>query len=377
MALDKDGLAVKRMQSFATVQPGEVTSCVGCHEPRTQTIAPSHSMLALQRPASIPEPIYGCARRLRLPKGHIQPILDTHCVPCHGYEHTKQGGPREGGVLLTGDRGPLFSHSYFTLSARRQLADGRNQPQSNYPPRALGSGGSALLKKIREGHGGVHLDPREEKWVRLWIDTGAPYPGTYGGLGSGMIGGYEENQIDQSDRDWPEMKSAMVVLTSRCVRCHADNLALPASPTDNMGMPPWAINYASPRLRFSRHILYNLSRPEDSLLLLAPLDRDAGGWGLCGAKTNVTNLRAGHVFKTDEDPDYRCLLAAIERTKEELVRIGRFDMPDFRPRRGYIREMRRYGILQDEDGPINPYTLDRAYWESLWWRPAARAQENH
>ncbi len=37
--------------------------------------------------------------------------------------------------------------------------------------------------------------------------------------------------------------------------------------SDNMGMPPWKINYESPKLRFSRHILYNLTRPQKSLLL--------------------------------------------------------------------------------------------------------------
>ncbi len=56
----------------------------------------------------------------------IQPILDKHCVPCHGYTKTPTGGPRSGGVILTGDRGPYYSHSYFTLTVREQFADGRN-----------------------------------------------------------------------------------------------------------------------------------------------------------------------------------------------------------------------------------------------------------
>ena len=37
VALDENDLAVKRMQSFLTLQPGETISCVGCHEQRTQT----------------------------------------------------------------------------------------------------------------------------------------------------------------------------------------------------------------------------------------------------------------------------------------------------------------------------------------------------
>ena len=37
VALDQNDLSVKRMQSFLTVQPGETSSCVGCHEERTRT----------------------------------------------------------------------------------------------------------------------------------------------------------------------------------------------------------------------------------------------------------------------------------------------------------------------------------------------------
>ncbi len=51
VALDEQDLAVKRMQSFLTVMPGETTSCVGCHESRT--LAPHvrpDGLLALQRP---------------------------------------------------------------------------------------------------------------------------------------------------------------------------------------------------------------------------------------------------------------------------------------------------------------------------------------
>ncbi|MGD0896180.1 MAG: hypothetical protein ABR915_00005, partial [Thermoguttaceae bacterium] len=37
VALDKNNMSVKRMQSFFTVQPGETVGCAGCHEKRTQT----------------------------------------------------------------------------------------------------------------------------------------------------------------------------------------------------------------------------------------------------------------------------------------------------------------------------------------------------
>ena len=60
VALDRNGLSVKRMQSFLTVQPGETSSCVGCHEDRTRTTENSHealTVMAVRRPPSKIEPI--------------------------------------------------------------------------------------------------------------------------------------------------------------------------------------------------------------------------------------------------------------------------------------------------------------------------------
>jgi hypothetical protein len=363
VALDKDDLSVKRMQSFLTVQPGEVLGCVGCHEQRTRTFPPGGELMALTRPPSKIEPIKDAPEVFDFPRD-IQPILDKHCVPCHGYEPSQDGGPRAGGVVLTGDRGPMFSHSYFTLSARLQISDGRNRPQSNYPPRGIGSSASPLMRKIDGSHYGAKISAHERDLVRLWIDTGGPYPGTYAGLGCGMIGGYAENIIDRADIDWPSMKEAMEVLDRRCATCHTGPSALPTSPSDNMGMPPWAIDYNDPRLRFSRHILFNLTRPEKSLLVLAPLATTAGGHGLCD--------KTGGVFAEVSDPDCQKLLAAIRDTKMRLEEIKRFDMAGFRPREEYLREMKRYGILAKEPGPgepVDPYLLDQSYWKSLWYHP--------
>ncbi len=373
VALDEKDLSVKRMQSFVTVQPGEVTSCAGCHESRTLAPPPSKGLLALRRPPSKIEPVEGVPDVFDFPRD-IQPILDAHCAGCHGCEETAAGGPRAGGVLLTGDSGPMFSHSYYMLSVLRQVADGRNLPQSNYPPRALGSSASPLMEKIGPGHYGVKVSERERTIVRLWIETGAPYPGTYAALGTGMIGGYAENHIDRSDTQWPSMASAMSIAEKRCGSCHAGPLKLPSSPTDDMDMPPWAIVYGDPRVRFSRHILYNLSRPEKSLLLLAPLAKASGGYGICGeGKPDALDRSSpSPVFASTADPDYLKLLEAIADTKKRLQEIKRFDMPGFRPDPAYVREMKNYGVLPADlcaDDPLDSYATDRAYWKSLWYRP--------
>lgn len=235
--------------------------------------------------------------------------------------------------------------------------------------------GRVVLTDVCRGRNmvGVRLAKRERDMIKLWIETGAPNPGTYAALGCGMIGGYAENRIDQSDRDWPSMKAKMKLMEKRCGRCHSGPMQLPASPSDNMGMPPWNINYESPKLRFSHHILYNLTRPQKSLLLLAPLSKEGGGHGLCKEKDEdgKPTDKPAVVFNGTCDADYRIMLAAIIETAERLEQIKRFDMPGFCPPAPYVREMKRYGILAADvaaDSPMDVYATDREYWRSLWWK---------
>lgn len=97
----------------------------------------------------------------------------------------------------------MFSQSYYSLTCLKQLADGRNDPKSNLPPRSIGAVASPLMRKILGGHHGVALPPHDVDMIRSWIESGAPYPGTYGALGSGMIGGYYANNQVGTDFDWP------------------------------------------------------------------------------------------------------------------------------------------------------------------------------
>ena len=365
VALDAEGMAVKRMQSFLTLQPGETLGCVGCHENRNETAYRTSNPLALSRPPSRVQPIPGIPEILDFPRD-IQPILDQHCLSCHDYDpHDTIHGPRAGGVILSGDRGPFFSHSFWMLTVRRQFSDGRNLPRSNYAPRTLGSAASPLLRMLDGRHYEARLTPHEQAMLRLWIETGAPYAGTYAALGTGMIGAYREDALDRSDLEWPAVKAAEPVLERRCGTCHAGPRRLPASPSDDLGMAPWQSNFADPRTRFSRHLLYNLTRPEKSLLLLAPLAKEAGGYGLCVG----VGKKSAAVFPDTGDPDYRILLQSVLAAQGALQRMKRFDMPGFRPGPEYIREMVRYEILSSTlqpDAPINAYATDRAYWESCW-----------
>jgi hypothetical protein len=367
VALDEKNLSVKRMQSFLTVMPGETTSCVGCHESRTE--APprlSRMPLAARQSPSQIEPILDVPDVIDYPRD-IQPILDRHCLRCHDEDR------REGDISLSGDRGPIFSISYYTMTARNLVADGRNA-LGNRPPRSIGSSASRLMRFLDGSHYAARLSEQEHATVRLWIESGAAYPGTYAALGTGMVGGFEivdrSIRLDRSDLEWPSTQAAAEAVDRRCGPCHQEDRPLARTVSHVTGpggwgsafsgSPPWvALSETDVRRRWSRHLQYNLSRPGKSLLVLAPLAKSAGGLQRCGKP----------IFADRTDPDYLKLLAAIEDAQKVLDRIKRFDMPGFRPRAEYIREMQRYGILPatlSQDTPIDVYATDRAYWESLW-----------
>jgi len=164
------------------------------------------------------------------------------------------------------------------------------------------------------------------------------------------------------------VKSDDAVLSRRCAGCHNDS----PQAKDVKHLPDFK--------KFAG-LLYNLTEPEKSPILLAPLSKQAGGWGICKEETGTTQSaelkqtpqekRTACVFEAKDDPDYQTILTSIQEAKQNLDKIKRFDMPDFRPNEHYIREMKRYGILPKDLGPtdkIDPYAVDQMYWQSFWYK---------
>jgi hypothetical protein len=104
--------------------------------------------------------------------------------------------------------------------------------------------------------------------------------------------------------------------------------------------------------------LCNLTRPEMSLLLRAPLSRGAGGLEWC----------AQPIFADTSDADYQAILARVRAAAELHAQEKRFDMPGFRPNVYYVRMLQDYGVLPRDlppDQPLDVYAADRAYWDSF------------
>jgi hypothetical protein len=220
----------------------------------------------------------------------------------------------------------------------------------------------------------VKPSARDLQTVRLWLDAGAPYPGTYAALGTGMIGGYQANaEVLENDAAWPETQAAQKAIARRCGSCHTpQRRPVPATLCDEIGLSFWAPDMNDPRLRYSRHVVFNLTRPEKSVILLAPLAKSAGGYGTCRPWDAKPGAGPG-VFTRKDDPDYQAILAMIDAGRRRLDQIKRFDMPGFRPRAEYVREMKRYGVLppsfDNAKDPIDVYAVERRYWAQFGWKP--------
>jgi hypothetical protein len=365
VALDEDDMSVKRMQSFVSVAPGEVTSCVGCHENRVK--APSSprtgALMAMKRPPSKIKPFTGFPDVLDFNRD-IQPVLNRNCVKCHNFKDYK------GSLSLEYALGPVWSHAYYALHARLQVADGRNG-YGNQPPRSIGSSASRLMKMIdgthpsAAGHKKVKLTEKDWRTIWLWIESGAPYAGSYAALRN-------DDEMARGGYGGLVFRNHGKVIGRRCARCHGVG-ELPRIPfhapkwPDKRGITRPVARHErlvienDPLARYSSHIIVNMTNPEASPLLLAPLAKNAGGWGRCG-----------EVFESREDPDYKLILKGIGEGKAGADEIARFSTPAWKPNWQYVREMKRYGILPPSfdiaKDDLDPFETEQKYWESLWWQ---------
>ena len=187
VALDENDLAVKKMQSFVTVQPGETTGCVGCHENRVEPPRnrPRVMPAAFQRHPSRIKPIPDVPQIVDF-RRHIQPIFDKHCVECHNPNK------REGDISLTAShtvpshgRGRVLASYVSLVRLLNEVADGRNA-HGNRVPRTIGSSASLLMKRIDGSHYDAKVSDAEKTLVRLWLDSGAVANGTYAIMDGGV-----------------------------------------------------------------------------------------------------------------------------------------------------------------------------------------------
>lgn len=183
-ALDERGMELRRMRSHVTFQPGEIRGCRGCHESRPHApTAGTRAPLALLRDPETPTPPPWGAHKLLGYEWLVQPILDRHCVRCHGADDPK-------GLILTAQRAPDgFLRSFHSLFPGRNdkrkplvAVSNRFSGAGISQPMEFGSRKSALIQVLLNDE--LHKKEcklGQDDWQALvtWVDANAPYYDTF------------------------------------------------------------------------------------------------------------------------------------------------------------------------------------------------------
>ena len=170
--LDENGSALQLMRSWLTGMPGEVLSCVGCHESQNSAPMAKFTIASRKTPSEI-KPWYGSARPFSY-NNEIKPVIEKRCVACHNAN--AKGIPDFSSDENSGYQG--FSKSYMALHpyVRRP---GCESDFRILEPMDYYSNTSDLIQMLSKGHHGVSLS--NEEWDRLvtWIDLNVPYRAEY------------------------------------------------------------------------------------------------------------------------------------------------------------------------------------------------------
>ncbi|MHC4116845.1 MAG: HzsA-related protein [Planctomycetota bacterium] len=328
-ALDEQGREIQRMRTFVQAAPGVTRSCMGCHE--NKMTAPANGRTALahrQRPAAPVAESWG--------SGYIdyatmiQPILDEHCVRCHGGADDIAAG-----IDLSGGWTWAFNISYETLLKNNLVGfirchNSDTTSSDILKPYTIGSAAAPLTELLLSGHenriGGLTKAQRE--LIMAWMDTNSNYYGTW---------------------NWTEYATCEAILSAGtalatqmkqagCTSCHEAAVA-----------NDWV----------------NLQHPEHSRILRAPLKESQAGGGLAWcrdrkARTGRLPLvtqrnmppdvfrppswperaprgKVSTAFESTENPHYQRMLGIIRRARIEVLNHARVDMPGAKINPGVCR----------------------------------------
>jgi len=279
-ALDAEGRCVRSMRTFIQAAPGATRGCVGCHEDKKATFPPLKKLaLAQKKPAQNPTDESWGSGPLDYPT-MVQPVLNEHCVKCHGGAKGFAAG-----LDLTGGWTQYFNNSYENLVSRREVQykasliagvcsmNGTAHYSTKiFPAYELGSPAAPLAKVVVDGALG-HKDrfkmTRAQRDIILaWIDGNGPYHGTWN---------YTPRAFNLGD--WASAKKQLIaeMKAAGCSKCHTT--------TGRGGRfePDW----------------FNLEKPEHSRILRAPLAKGKDGHGQAFCRdAKVDAFRRLRIFST-------------------------------------------------------------------------------
>ncbi len=175
------------MRSATYVHGGEKLICMGCHEPKGRSPAPTPAglPLAFRRDPSEIRPEAVGSNPISYPR-LVQPVLEKHCVTCHGQGSDEPPDLRRGNwqqhSLLWYDSyrnlRPYAFHYGAPRDERREHQYDRWQPARTVPGK-FGARESRLLSLLDQGHYDVNLSPDELRRIVVWLDANSDFFGAY------------------------------------------------------------------------------------------------------------------------------------------------------------------------------------------------------
>jgi hypothetical protein len=190
-ALDEQGRAVQSMRSVTYLHPGEQLTCIGCHEnKRNNQQERTSTALAFQRTASPLQPDVSGSYPLNFVQ-LVQPVLDSHCVHCHGEEDSPfavgLSTKHEFDLQGIADASSGWTRSYQSLAKNYGFYYHTTNGSINDPLHGgtrttagqFGALAAPLQPFLTPQHYGVELSPEERYRVNLWLDANSVFYGTY------------------------------------------------------------------------------------------------------------------------------------------------------------------------------------------------------
>jgi hypothetical protein len=200
------------MRSWFTVMPGEIRSCIGCHEDPRNVPPVTTSIASRTSPKKIDE-WYGPARGFDFER-EIQPVLNNYCVECHNGKNASLPDFREerffpdykGKDQELQDVERMHKDILQAFGGKRKYTPAYDElikyirrvtiEDDVYmlTPGPFYTSTSELVQMLKKGHYGIQLN--KEAWDRIytWIDLNAPCHGTWGDIHKIPDGNYEKRR---------------------------------------------------------------------------------------------------------------------------------------------------------------------------------------
>ena len=204
-ALDSEYRSIQIERTYVNYMPGEIRSCVGCHETPAsagKAAAVRKAVKALKRAPSVPiaQPGDASAQKTLDFRVDVQPVLDKYCAKCHDGTKDKKR------ILLTGAETQQFTVAYEKL--RRSALVGRindeigpktgnaeyRQPftfgsyssvlmasHTNLPTEKYLTGNTSRLAAMKKAHKDLKLPLAARVQLANWIDGNLQFYGSYWG----------------------------------------------------------------------------------------------------------------------------------------------------------------------------------------------------